>query len=439
MNIEDNLKGLRQSMTRTSLKGIEPDEQKLKRYVTERKKKRFSLRESSKRMTQFSASVIGIATLCMLMIYLGMGGFDEFKPLDPGEKSLPEPFVSDQEGQYQVVIVQGDPSDSKDRDFTNVLEEPLYKDIIKEKVYKLDKESTRGKSLLDRYKYINKDDPTDFPSVFVFNTEQLVFHTNQVDNLDSFMQLLVGESTEEVDQGEFEIAGLTLGDPFQKALEKLGKADTVFPYPPKEKGDIESSVLFREEGRFATSVLLDSHNQIIGFTFFVSQLKTEKWRNRVPTTKEDIRSSFGKPNKISNFYCGDNKSCKLYHYGDLLVKFNQGEKSVALIEYRTPKVQKLEMSKYLSDTKGKYFVTTLLEHDENKKERERWDEALPSFTEGILSGAKMHIGSLSGFDYKLRAKYNLQKTPVALVMDTEGLVLKTHDPQQLKEFFEQKK
>jgi len=106
MSIEDKLKGLRQSMTKTTLKDVEADEQKLKRYVLDRKKKRFSLLGSSKRLTQVSTSVVGVAVLCMLIIYLGMGGFGEFNSVEPGENSVPEPYVSNQEGQNIWSFIQ---------------------------------------------------------------------------------------------------------------------------------------------------------------------------------------------------------------------------------------------------------------------------------------------------------------------------------------------
>ncbi|KGP72028.1 hypothetical protein [Pontibacillus yanchengensis] len=431
MNIDEKLAHLREAMDKSSLKNVTSDEQKISDYVFSKKHKRSSIFSNSKRTLQITTSIIGVLALCILMIYTSMGDNNYFNPSDPGEQPFVDPFVAKEKEKYQVVVVHS--TSTEESEWNHLYKkQPIEQYVSNTRV--LNKESKKAQSLISRYS--NEEEKTRYPVAFVFNSEQMVFKTSEKEQLKTYLTSLHTPPAEKSPLGEYMLAGITLGQPFQKVTDTLGRTADVFK--AREDQNQGPVMLFREEGSFAINVTLDNNQHTVnGINVYVDQLKNEEWKKKVPSTKQESIETFGNPKDIKTYKCQDNSTCTIHTYNDMYVRFKANSNDIANIEYLSPERQRQYKQRFLSKEKGKYYVV-LIQGEASNAGGSEWDDVIREQLSTKMTGYTSSPGLVGDFDFWFINRYNVKEAPVAVVTDTEGMVFKAHTVEELKEFFEEK-
>ncbi|MYL33670.1 hypothetical protein GLW08_19135 [Pontibacillus yanchengensis] len=432
MNIDEKLTHLKEAMNNSSLKDVTSDKQKISNYVFSKKQKRFSLFNNPKRTLQITSSIVGVIALCVLMVYTSIGGKNYFNPADPSEQPFVDPFVSKDKEKYQVVVVHSD-SSKTDTEWNHLYKkQPIEEYVSNTRV--LNKDSNKAQSLISRYTHEGEE--TSYPLAFVFNSKQMVYKTSNKGQLKTYLTSLHTPPTEKSPLGEYMLAGITLGQPFQKVVDTLGRTDDVFkPSEDQKQGPI---MLFREKGSFAINVMLDDNQHTVnGIHVYVDQLKTEEWKEKVPSTKQESLKTFGNPQETKKYKCQDDSMCTIHKYNNMYVRFKANSDNIAYIEYLTPERQRQIQQRYLSKEKGKYYIV-LIQGEASNEGISEWDDVMREQLSTKMTGYTSSRGPVGNFDFWFVNRYNVKRAPVAVVTDTEGMVFKAHTVEELKDFFEGK-
>ncbi|MCD5324869.1 MULTISPECIES: hypothetical protein [Pontibacillus] len=421
MSVDDKLKNLRKSMKETSLKDIDADETKTKQYVMNRKKKSF-LMNGTKRFGQIGASLVGLAALMLFVVYMGTGNFN----LTGGDQSGSTQEQDIEEHRYEMVVIH-DKGELENKEWQHLYNKQPMETYMKETRVLAD-ESMEARRLL-------ASDPLPegmyFPVAYVFDTEnnQLIYRTDQLEDLKDFLPRLYQSPEVEVTKGDYELSGLSLGDSFEHVLEEKGEAHF---YSPKSARAMPAAY-YKENGKFVLSVMLDEDSRVRGLEFEVSYMS----ETDLPETMEEAHKLYGEPDHTQQVTCSEQDTCVIDQFGQMLIKYQSDSNQISVIEVSTDKLKKEILDSY-KPIEENTFSAIYVKGPENGLDIERvfknhrglsLSETSTVATYKGPGDAEYyeHLEVLVGFDLKTHGE-------VLLLNDEGEVVLRTKDEKEVDEF-----
>ncbi|KGP90393.1 hypothetical protein N780_05220 [Pontibacillus chungwhensis BH030062] len=424
MSVDDKLKNLRKSMKQTSLKDIEADKEKTKQYVMSHKKKRFSM-NGPKRFAQIGASIVGMAALILFVVYAGSGEMD----LTQGDQSGLGQEEAKEDLRYEMVVID-DEGELEDKEWKYLYNKQPMENYMKETRLLSDKSMEARRILASN----PRPEGMYFPIAYVFDSEndQLIYRTDQLEDLKDFLPLLYQSPEPEQKKGEFTLSGITLGDSFNKVLEQLGEPDVYSP-----SSDHGPPYAVYKEGK--TTVMGVS----IGEENKVSEIRVEVAKTKemdVPRTMKSVKAKYGEPTSSMDIVCSERDTCLVEQYDLLDVKYKTDGKTVDYIEYDTPELEEEFMKSFLPKEKGTVSAIYVEGEDEIEGMQDVMKEhrglAL-SNSLSIQESPNQQAPSIYNVMLQVFLTYNLSEHGEVLLLDDEGeVLLRTKEIEKVDEFLE---
>lgn len=424
MSVEDNLKNLRKSMKKTSLKDIEVDKEKTKQYVMSHKKKRFST-NGPKRFGQIGASIVGMAALMLFVVYAGSGEMN----LTQGDQSGFGQEEANEDLRYEMVVID-DEEELEDKEWKYLYNKQPMENYMKE-THVLSEKSMEARRILASNP---RPEGMYYPIAYVFDTEndQLIYRTDQLEDLKDFLPLLYQSPESDEEKGEYTLSGITLGDSFNTVLEQLGEANVYSPNP-----DQGPPYAVYKEGKTTVMGVSISEDNTVG-EIRVEVAKTKEME--VPRTMKSVREEYGEPTSSIDIVCSEQATCLVEQFGRLNVKYKPDGETVEYIEYDTPESEEEFIQALLPKEKGTLSAIYVEGEDEVEGMQDVMKEHRGLALSNPLS-IQEPSNPLSPSTYNVMLPvfltYNLSEHGEVLLIDDEGeVVLRTKDIEKVDEFLE---